>query len=167
MDVQTFVSRKLGVEKHIVLKAVMGFLANCQFERPYAWSLSRVDYALDIPGKIEDYYVLSRKMERFYETTRYYGGRKETGGLRVYDKRQERLDKAKEDIGYDLVRFEWTQKGNRDFNFNFDKVSRFDPADGGTYAQLLQFVPPELINHALGVMDKRTWQNIRKSALSR
>ena len=71
MDVQTFVSRKLGVEKHIVLKAVMGFLANCQFERPYGWSLSRVDYALDIPGKIEDYYVLSRKMERFYETTRY------------------------------------------------------------------------------------------------
>lgn len=220
MDIQTFTSRKLGVEKHIwqfdglhielwqrsseavlrsnnedgdpklvfargqdqtlmrldfnpnnckengVLMAVMGFLANCAFERPYCWSLSRVDYALDIPGKIQDFYILSRKMERFYETTRYYGDRKATGGLRVYDKRQERKDKAREDIGYDLVRFEWTQKGNRDFNFNFDKIAAFDPTEGGQNARLLKYIPPELINHALSELDKRARKKIRETCFT-
>lgn len=220
MDIQSFVSRKLGVEKFIwqfdglhvelwqrackmalgsnnedgepkvvfvkgidqtlmrldfnpnncvnnaVLKAILGFLKDCPFERPYGWSLSRVDYALDIPGKIDDFYVLSRKMERFYETTRYYGARKETGGLRVYDKRQERKDKAKEDIGYDLVRFEWTQKGNRDFNFSFDEIATFDPTEGGQNARLLKYVPPELVNHALSELDKRARKKIRETCFT-
>lgn len=220
MDIQSFISRKLGVEKYIwqfdglhvelwqrscetalrsnnedgdpkvvfakgidqtlmrldfnpnncadngVLKALMGFLRGCSFERPYSWSLSRVDYALDIPGKIDDFYILSRKMERFYETTRYYGGRKETGGLRVYDKRQERKDKAREDIGYDLVRFEWTQKGNRDFNFSFDKIAIFDPTEGGQNARLLKYTPPELINHALSELDKRARKKIRETCFT-
>lgn len=145
-----------------VLRAVMEFLSTAWKEWPYGWSLSRVDYALDLPGKPGDFYVLSRKAETFYENTRYYGDRKATGRLKVYDKRQERLDKAKRDIGRDLTRFEWTQKGNRDFNFRFDQIAAYTPEDGGTYAALLQYCRPEMINHALGVLDKRTRKKVKE-----
>lgn len=144
-----------------VLMAVMEFLAGAIDDMPYTWSLSRVDYALDIPGTPDDFYILSRKAETFYENTRYYGERKATGRLKVYDKRRERIEKARHDIGRDLTRFEWTQRGNRDFNFKFDQICRYTPEMSGTYAALLQFVRPEMINHALGVLDKRTKQKVK------
>ena len=110
---------------NVVQKAVMDFLSCAAEEMPYTWSMSRVDYALDVPGKPEDFYILSRKAETFYENTRYYGDRKATGRLKVYDKRIERFEKGRVDIGRDLTRFEWTQRGNRDFNFNFDLICRY------------------------------------------
>lgn len=148
--------------ENCVLDAVMTFLGTSWEAWPYAWSLSRVDYALDVPGKPGDFYVLSRKAETFYENTRYYGDRKSTGRLKVYDKRQERKDKERRDIGYDLTRFEWTQRGNRDFNFRFDDIAEYTPEEGGTYAVLLQYCRPEMINHALGVLDKRTRKKVKE-----
>ena len=145
-----------------VLDSLMEFLGKCTEEIPYTWSLSRVDYALDIPGTPSDFYVLSRKAETFYENTRYYGDRKATGRLKVYDKRQERIDKARVDIGHDLTRFEWTQRGNRDFNFRFDDIAEYTPDAGGTYGALLQFCRPEMVNHALGVLDKRTRKKVKE-----
>lgn len=144
------------------LDSVMEFLAKSHETWPYGWSMSRVDYALDVPGKPADFYVLSRKAETFYENTRYYGDRKSTGRLKVYDKRQERKDKVRRDIGHDLTRFEWTQRGNRDFNFRFDDIAGYTPEDAGTYAALLQYCRPEMINHALGVLDKRTRKKVKE-----
>ena len=145
-----------------VLRDLMQFFAGCLERFPFTWSLSRVDYALDLPGKPGDFYVLSRKTETFYENTRYYGDRKATGRLKVYDKRQERIDKDRHDIGHDLTRFEWTQRGNRDFNFKFDDIAAYRPEAGGTYGALLQFCRPEMVNHALGVLDKRTRKKVKE-----
>lgn len=145
-----------------VLEAFMGFMARTWEQWPYGWSLSRVDYALDLPGMPSDFYVLSRKTETFYANTRYYGDRKSTGRLKVYNKRLERIEKAKRDIGRDLTRFEWTQRGNRDFNFKFDDIATYTPNDAGTYAALLQFCRPEMINSALGVLDKRTRKKVKE-----
>lgn len=145
-----------------VLVSLMQFLSKCSEDIPYTWSLSRVDYAMDIQGSPSGFYVLSRKAETFYENTRYYGERSATGRMKIYDKRQERIDKAREDIGYDLTRFEWTQRGNRDFNFRFDDIAIYTPDSGGTYGALLQYCRPELINHALGVLDKRTRKKIKE-----
>lgn len=145
-----------------VLSSMMQFFSKCFEDIPYIWSLSRVDYALDIEGSPSNFYVLSRKAETFYENTRYYGERSATGRMKIYDKRQERIDKAREDIGHDLTRFEWTQRGNRDFNFRFDDIAIYTPDAGGTYGALLQYCRPELINHALGVLDKRTRKKIKE-----
>lgn len=145
-----------------VTDAVMHFLANTWNEFPYTWSLSRVDYALDVPGVPDDFYVLSRKTERFYGNTRYYGVKGGNGCLKVYDKRQEQKDKERVDIGRDLTRFEWSQMGNRDFEFKFDEIAHFIPGEGGTVAALLKFCRPELMNNALGVLDKRTRKKVKE-----
>ena len=85
-----------------VLKTVLSFLLENGWV--CGWSFSRVDYALDVEGPIKDFYVLSRKRETNYGSTRYYGVRGSSGYLRVYDKRREQREVFKEDIGYELTR---------------------------------------------------------------
>lgn len=145
-----------------VMEAVIQFLASTWNEFPYTWSLSRVDYALDLPGLPAEYYVLSRKTEGFFENTRYYGVKGQNGSLKVYDKRQEQKDNERVDIGHDLTRFEWSQMGNRDFSFKFDDITRFTPEQGGNVAALLKYCQPELINNALGELDKRTRKKVKE-----
>lgn len=130
----------------------------------FVFSIPRIDYAMDVPEPIKKFYVLSRKIETYYGSTRYYGVQGLTGRLRVYDKRKEQKDKEKKDIGHELTRFEWEQRGNRDFNFTFDKINRFDPDKVSSALGLLRFVQPELINHALATLDKRTRKKLKEEA---
>ena len=129
------------------LKNVLRFLVRCGWVN--AWHFSRVDYALDVQGPLSAFYVLSRKTETNYGTTRYYGVRGSSDYLRVYDKRQEQKDKAGEDIGFEWTRFEWEQRGNRDFDFTFDQFSRMDISGIDGAGRCLQYVAPENINQAL------------------
>lgn len=134
-------------------------------QQAFSWSIARVDYAFDVKGQIGAFYCLTRKTESFLSTTRYYGVRGNSGYLRIYDKREEVLKTDRKDLGYDLTRFEWEQRGNNDLDFTFDRIARLD-FDGLRGAQVLQFVPPELIDHALSTYDKRTASKIRKQCFT-
>ena len=129
------------------VKRVFSFLFNSGWVT--GWYLSRVDYALDVQGPIKDFYVLSRKVETNYSSTRYYGVRGSSGYLRVYDKRKEQREVSGEDIGFEWTRFEWEQRGSRDLDFTFDQFScmNFSGVDGA--GRVLQYVAPENINAAL------------------
>lgn len=142
------------------LKNVFRFLYRCGWV--YGWHFSRVDYAVDVQGPLSAFYVLSRKIETNYGSTRYYGVRGSSGYLRVYDKRLEQKEKAGFDIGFDLTRFEWEQRGNRDFDFTFDQFSRMDLSglDGAT--RVLKYVSPEFINQAINEFSHNYRSKIKK-----
>lgn len=146
------------------VKRVLSFLFNSGWVS--GWFLSRVDYALDVFGPIKVFYVLSRKAETNYGSTRYYGVRGSSGYLRVYDKRQEQKDTVGEDIGFELTRFEWEQRGSRDLCFTFDQFSRmnFEGLDGA--ACCLQYVSPENINSALLCFGRTSRAKIKKRLFS-
>ena len=129
------------------VKRVLRFLLQSGWVQ--GWQLSRIDYAVDVQGSLKDFYVLSRKTETNFGTTRYYGKRGTSGYLRVYDKRQEQKDTEGVDIGFELTRFEWEQRGSRDLDFTFDQFSRMDMSGVDPAGRCLQFVQPELINQAL------------------
>lgn len=149
-EVRWFLRMKFNPNKNYdnpALKNVLRFLFRCGWVN--GWHFSRVDYAVDVQGPLSAFYVLSRKTETNFGSTRYYGVRGTSGYLRVYDKRREQIDKAGEDIGFELTRFEWEQRGNSDLDFNFDQFSRMDLSglDGAT--RVLRYVSPELINQAI------------------
>ena len=122
--------------------------------------------ACRLQGPLSAFYVLSRKTETNFGTTRYYGIRGSSGYLRVYDKRQEQKDKAGEDIGFEWTRFEWEQRGNRDFDFTFDQFSRMDISGIDGAARCLQYVAPENINAALNEFGKNTRTKLREKLFS-
>ena len=149
-DLMWFLRLKFNPNKNAdnpALKNTLSFLYKCGWV--IGWHFSRVDYALDVQGSLSAFYVLSRKTETNYGSTRYYGVRGTSGYLRVYDKRKEQREIAGEDIGFEWTRFEWEQRGNRDFDFSFDQFSKLDLTglDGAT--RLFKYVPPEYINQAL------------------
>lgn len=146
------------------LQNVLSFLVRCGWVQ--AWHFSRVDYALDVQGSLSAFYVLSRKTETNYGTTRYYGKRGTSGYLRVYDKRKEQIDKVGEDIGFDWTRFEWEQRGNLDFDFTFDQFSFMDMSGLEGAARCLQYVSPEFINAALNEFSKNSRTKIRDKLFS-
>lgn len=143
---------------------VFRFLFRCGWVN--GWHFSRVDYALDVQGSLSDFYVLSRKSETNYGSTRYYGVRGSSGYLRVYDKRKEQKDKGGEDIGFEWTRFEWEQRGNRDLDFTFDVFSRMDFSglDGGT--RVLRYVSPEFINQAINEFSPNYRTKLKKQLFS-
>lgn len=146
------------------LQNVFRFLLRCGWV--IGWHFSRVDYAVDVQGPLSAFYVLSRKTETNYGSTRYYGVRGTSGYLRVYDKRQEQIDKAGEDIGFEWTRFEWEQRGNRDLDFTFDQFSRMDLSglDGAT--RVLRYVSPELINQAINEFSPNYRAKLKKQLFS-
>lgn len=146
------------------LKNVLSFLVRCGWVQ--AWHFSRVDYALDVQGSLSAFYVLSRKTETNYGTTRYYGKRGTSGYLRVYDKRKEQIVKVGEDIGFEWTRFEWEQRGNIDFDFTFDQFSCMDMSSLEGAARCLQYVSPEFINAALNEFSKNSRKKIRDKLFS-
>lgn len=146
------------------VKRVLSFLFNSGWVT--GWYLSRVDYALDVFGPIKDFYVLSRKVETNYGSTRYYGVRGSSGYLRVYDKRQEQKDTAGEDLGFELTRFEWEQRGSRDLCFTFDQFSRMNFVGLEGAACCLQYVSPENINSALLCFGRTSRSKIKKLLFS-
>lgn len=166
-DIHWFLRMKFNPNKNYdnpALKNVLRFLVRCGWVN--AWHFSRVDYALDVQGPLSAFYVLSRKTESNYGTTRYYGIRGSSGYLRVYDKRQEQKDKAGEDIGFEWTRFEWEQRGNRDFDFTFDQFSRMDMTglDGAT--RIFRYVSPEFINQAINEFSPNYRIKLKKQLFS-
>lgn len=92
--VHWFLRMKFNPNKNFCNPALINvfrFLFRCGWVN--GWHFSRVDYALDVQGPLSAFYVLSRKTETNYGSTRYYGVRGSSGYLRVYDKRQEQKDK--------------------------------------------------------------------------
>lgn len=146
------------------LKNVFRFLVRCGWVN--GWHFSRVDYALDVQGPLSAFYVLSRKSETNYGSTRYYGLRGTSGYLRVYDKRLEQKVKAGVDIGFEWTRFEWEQRGNRDFDFTFDQFSRMDMTglDGAT--RIFRYVSPEFINRAINEFSPNYRSKLKKKLFS-
>ena len=165
--VQWFLRLKFNPNKNAdnpALKTILSFLYKCGWVN--GWHFSRVDYALDLQGSLSAFYVLSRKTETNYGSTRYYGVRGTSGYLRVYDKRKEQREVVGEDIGFEWTRFEWEQRGNRDFDFTFDQFSRMDLGglDGAT--RLFKYVPPEHINQALNEFSINYRAKIKKQLFS-
>ncbi len=62
----------------------------------------KFDYAVDVPARLRDIEVHSRKEPGLYKGTRYYGQRNKHGRLKIYDK------KAESDLSDDTSRVEWT-----------------------------------------------------------
>ena len=149
-------------ENNKPLQRILFYLSST--ERLFVFSISRIDYAFDVPMPIKSFYVLSRKIEGLIGTTRYYGSRSLSGHLRVYDKRKEQIEKEKFDIGYELTRFEWVQKGNKDFNFTFDKITHLNFNKVSPAVALIQFVSPERINEALNSLNYRTRKKLKDEA---
>ena len=165
--VQWFLRLKFNPNKNAdnpALKTTLSFLYKCGWVN--GWHFSRVDYAVDVQGPLSAFYVLSRKTETNYGSTRYYGVRGTSGYLRVYDKRKEQREIAGDDIGFELTRFEWEQRGNRDFDFTFDQFSymNFDNCDG--LMRLFKYVSPEYINQALNEFSKNSRTKIREQLFS-
>lgn len=64
--------------------------------------LVKFDYAVDVPARLKDIQVNSRKEPGLYKGTRYYGQRNKHGRLKIYDK------KAESELPDDTSRVEWT-----------------------------------------------------------
>lgn len=124
----------------------------------------RCDFTFDIPSCISSVYVLSRKTESNWKSTRYYGVRENSGYLRVYDKRQEIIQKEKEDIGEDVTRLEWEMRNEKEFTFDTFSIPDFSGLDGT--ARFLMEVPPERIQHALKLVSRPTAAKIRKKCFT-
>lgn len=146
------------------LKNVLSFLFRCGWVS--TWYFTRVDYALDVQGSLSAFYVLSRKTETNYGSTRYYGKRGTSGYLRVYDKRKEQIETIGEDIGFEWTRFEWEQRGNLDFAFTFDQFSRMDFSGLEGSLRVMSLVAPENINQALSFYSVNTRTKIKKRLFS-
>ena len=165
--VQWFLRLKFNPNKNAdnpALKTIFSFLYKCGWVN--GWHFSRVDYAVDVQGPLSAFYVLSRKTETNYGSTRYYGIRGNSGYLRVYDKRKEQREVAGEDIGFELTRFEWEQRGNRDFDFSFDQFSCMDLIGLDGAARCLRYVAPENINAALNEFGKNTRTKLKEKLFS-
>lgn len=166
-EVHWFLRLKFNPNKNAdnpALKNTLSFLYKCGWVN--GWHFSRVDYALDVQGSLSAFYVLSRKTESNFGSTRYYGVRGNSGFLRVYDKRKEQLEIAGYDIGFELTRFEWEQRGNRDFDFSFDQFSRMDLSCLDGASRCLRFVAPENINAALKEFGKNTRTKLKEKLFS-
>lgn len=166
-EIHWFLRMKFNPNKNFdnpALKNVFRFLLRCGWVN--GWHFSRVDYALDVQGPLSAFYVLSRKSETNYGSTRYYGVRGSSGYLRVYDKRLEQKVKVGEDIGFEWTRFEWEQRGNRDLDFTFDDFScmDFSGLDGAT--RLFRYVSPEFINQAINEFSKNYRSKLKKQLFS-
>lgn len=142
--------------ENAVLKYLQNALATTTLD--FVFDLSRVDFAYDIEVSIQDIYVLSRKAEGNVGTTRYYGKRGTNGMLRVYDKRQEMILKSHIDIGKEVTRLEWEQRGGNDLSFTFDKFCTADFSNLQFPACVIPYINPERINQAF----KEIAQNTRK-----
>lgn len=140
------------------LHKVMAYFA----QNEYMWHYTRIDYTCDVVGHIDSFYVLTRKSEHNYSSTRYYGTRGTSGYLRVYNKREEVKEKEKIDIGIELTRFEWEQRGNRDLDFTFDSFSRMDESGLDASSRVLKYVAPELLNKALNEFERHARNRIKK-----
>lgn len=91
-----------------VLKGLLRWISrNCD-----SGVIVKFDYAVDVPARMRDLHVTSRKEPGLYKGTRYYGQRNKHGRLKVYDKRVE------SDLPDDVSRVEWTFCYGKPLNFD-------------------------------------------------
>lgn len=76
--------------------------------------LLKYDYAIDVPCRLCDLAVDSRKEPGLYKGTRYYGQRNQHGRLKIYDKKTE----SAADVPDDMTRVEWTFCSGREIAFD-------------------------------------------------
>lgn len=76
------------------------------------------------------------------------------------------MEKACDDIGFDLTRFEWEQRGNRDLDFTFDQFSRLDLSGLYGATRLFRYVPPEFINQAINEFSANYRAKLKKKLFS-
>lgn len=76
--------------------------------------LLKYDYAIDVPCRLCDLAVDSRKEPGLYKGTRYYGQRNQHGRLKIYDKKTE----AAAEVPDDMTRVEWTFCRDREISFD-------------------------------------------------
>lgn len=129
----------------------------------FFWSLTRLDYALDLPYPIRDVRLLSRKQGSSYLGTYYFGARGQTGYTRVYDKRRELLVKKDLygfDIGREVTRVEYELHNNTRFYMD----PPFLLGDLGRH-EVLRYVPMNDWPAALRTFDPKTASKIRKNCL--
>lgn len=141
-------------KNHRVLQSIIEALNRTN--ETFVFDLSRIDFAYDIPVPLASVYVLSRKTEGNVGTTRYYGKRGSNGMLRVYDKRAEEALNNHKELGLDITRLEWEQRGGKDLVFTFDTfcVAEFN---GLSFpASVIPFIEPQNINKAFRAMSKNT-----------
>lgn len=72
----------------------------------------KFDYAVDVPARLSDIQVHSRKEPGLYKGTRYYGQRNKHGRLKIYDKREE------SDLDVVTSRVEWTFTNGKPITFD-------------------------------------------------
>lgn len=145
---------------HRVLEEI--FSALRRTNQAFSFDLSRVDFAYDIPVALASVYVLSRKTEGNVGSTRYYGKRGSNGMCRVYDKRAEEALNNHKEIGFDVTRLEWEQRGGKDLTFTFDTFCTADFSGLQFPASVIPFIEPQNINKAFKCMSKNTRTSYRR-----
>lgn len=117
MYVFPMIRLEINPNKH-VHKPVFDSLMQIIYKNCYDGSISRYDYAVDIPVGPDDVQVFgSNKEKGLYKGTRYYGQRNRNGFCRIYDKQKEQGLEAK------LTRVEHViscTKGTK--NLSFERV---------------------------------------------
>lgn len=141
-------------KNHRVLQSIIDALKRTN--ETFVFDLSRVDFSYDIPIAIGNVYVLSRKTEGNIGTTRYYGKRGTNGMLRAYDKRAEEALNNHKELGTDITRLEWEQRGGKDLAFTFDTFCVADFSALSFPASVIPFIEPQNINKAFRAMSKNT-----------
>lgn len=90
-------------------------------EHCFDGTLVRFDYAVDIPCRLDDLIVNSRKEPGLYKGTRYYGQRHQHGRVKIYDKMAEKAFRDRSDLAPDqgpVTRVEYTFCANRPIEFD-------------------------------------------------
>lgn len=147
-------------KEHRVLQSIIDCLNRTN--EHFVFDLSRIDFAYDIPVALNSVYVLSRKSEGNVGTTRYYGKRGSNGMLRVYDKRAEESLNNHKEIGSDVTRLEWEQRGGKDLTFTFDTFCTADFNGLCFPASVIPYIEPQNINKAFKRMSKNTRTSYRR-----
>lgn len=151
--------------KHMDNPIILPFiqLLKSKFEQDrsgFTWSLTRLDYALDIPRPISEVRLLSRKQGSSYLGTYYFGMRGQTGYTRVYDKRKELSEKFHVDISREVTRVEYELHSGTPFYMD----PPFLLGDLGRY-EVLRYVPMNDWPVALRTFDYRTAARIKNRCL--
>lgn len=84
-------------------------------------TLVKFDYAVDVPCRLEDLVVQSRKEPGLFKGTRYYGQRNQHGRVKIYDKGKESAfrDDSDLDVSDDpITRIEYTFCAGRPLSFD-------------------------------------------------
>lgn len=142
-----------------IIKTVVARLKSV-FGDSFVWDDTRTDYTFDVPYSIQDVRLLSRKSASSYCGTYYFGKRGESGYTRVYNKRQEILDRDHKDIGEEWTRVEYQSISGYEVNYD----PPFLLGDLGNH-EVLRYVPMDAWPAALRTFHPATARKIKQDSL--